>query len=386
MLFDLGTANKLRHFSLDLKALAACADFVSDVIRRSYPNLEVPFHSRWRHFSVGAVDRTSLLTNQLSSIEDDERSRTYFDLAIVSVLLDAGAGPKWSYEEPGTTRRYTRSEGLAVASFHMFRQGLFAQSQLKLEVSGERLAALREDELAEGMQVSAENPLEGMHGRVALLNRLGHTIQSHPEYFGKTGRLGRFYDYLKSQADGDSIEARLVLECVLKAFGPIWPGRLQLNGVNLGDVWRHSLIETGDETTGLVPFHKLSQWLTYSLLEPLMWSGMKVTGIDDLTGLAEYRNGGLFIDSKVVIPKSQELLTSPHAPSSEVVVEWRALTIVLLDKIADLVRKSLDKPKAQFPLVRVLEGGTWAAGRELANKARSGGTPPLQIISDGTVF
>ena len=55
-----------------------------------------------------------------------------------------------------------------------------------------------------------------------------------------------------------------------------------------------------DATNGLIPFHKLSQWLAYSLIEPLQAAGIAVTDIDGLTGLAEYRNGGLFVDAGVI--------------------------------------------------------------------------------------
>ena len=83
---------------------------------------------------------------------------------------------------------------------------------------------------------------------------------------------------------------------MLAHLGPIWPSRLSLAGVALGDCWRHPAIRREDATNGLVPFHKLSQWLSYSLIEPLQEAGIAVTEIDGLTGLPEYRNGGLFID------------------------------------------------------------------------------------------
>jgi hypothetical protein len=38
-----------------------------------------------------------------------------------------------------------------------------------------------------------------------------------------------------------------------------------------------------------------------------------------------------------------------------------------------------------MPLACVLEGGTWATGRALAQSLRNG-LPPLSIASDGTVF
>src|SRR3546814_1164320 len=71
---------------------------------------------------------------------------------------------------------------------------------------------------------------------------------------------------------------------VLDGFGAIWPSRMSLDGANLGDVWRHRGIVSGDLTSGLVPFHKLSQWLTYSLVEIFEDAGIVVTGLDDLTG------------------------------------------------------------------------------------------------------
>ena len=68
---------------------------------------------------------------------------------------------------------------------------------------------------------------------------------------------------------------------------------------------------------------------------------------------------------------------------SELIVEWRALTVALIDELAPLVRARLQSP--DLPLACLLEGGTWAAGRELAQELR-GGAPPLPIRSDGTVF
>jgi hypothetical protein len=134
-----------------------------------------------------------------------------------------------------------------------------------------------------------------------------------------------------------------------------------------------------------VPLHKLSQWLAYSLIEPLQRAGVEVTEIDGLTGLAEYRNGGLFIDLGVLAMRN----AAPRAfdVSDAAIVAWRSLTVALLDRIAPLVRERLGVSAEEFPLARVLEGGTWAAGREIARQKRPEGRgPPLTIHSDGTVF
>jgi len=174
----------------------------------------------------------------------------------------------------------------------------------------------------------------------------------------------------------------MVLRTLLQAFGAIWPGRISFAGIPLGDCGRHFAV-TGD---GLVPFHKLSQWLAYSLIEPLRAAGVQVDEPDGLTGLAEYRNGGLFLDCGVIVPRDPALLRSPLDAMSEPVVEWRALTITLLDRLAILVRESLGKSSSEFPLARVLEGGSWVAGREIAFERRNDGSAPLTIVSDGTLF
>ena len=136
---------------------------------------------------------------------------------------------------------------------------------------------------------------------------------------------------------------------------------------------------------GWMPFHKLSQWLTYSLIEPFEWAGVQVTGLSALTGLPEYRNGGLLLDAGVIVPKDVTLLDRTWQVGDEFVVEWRALTVALLDELAPRVRKILGKTEAEMPLACVLEGGTWAAGRVLAQHLR-GGASPIKIASDGTVF
>ncbi|MFY8153403.1 MAG: DUF1688 family protein, partial [Hyphomicrobiales bacterium] len=124
----------------------------------------------------------------------------------------------------------------------------------------------------------------------------------------------------------------------------------------------------------------------YSLIEPLQWAGIAVVDIDELTGLPEYRNGGLLLDCGVIALKDAGEAGRAHEAGSTLVVEWRALTVALLDEIGALIRQRLGRSPEELPLAKVLEGGTWAAGRRIAAERRPGGGPPLTIISDGTVF
>jgi hypothetical protein len=155
--------------------------------------------------------------------------------------------------------------------------------------------------------------------------------------------------------------------------------------VALGDCWRHRAVRGEGASDGWMPFHKLSQWLTYSLLEPFEWSGVKVRGVSALTALPEYRNGGLLIDSGLLRLRDESAAGEIWQPGDEIIVEWRALTVALMEEVAHSVRHQLHLNENQLPLAFVLEGGSWAAGRELAQRHR-GGLPPLKVASDGTVF
>ena len=384
VIFALGCEDRLRYFRCDLTQLGRVADYVIHVMREQYPDLQVPFHSRWQHFDVGDVPRLARLNEMLAGLTPIEQVAAKFDLVIVSVLLDAGAGNIWQYCELETEQCFCCSEGLAVASFRMFCHGEFSSnSKQPLQVDAEGLQGLTPEALAVGFQVSAENPLVGLAGRLELLQRLGRSLLSKPHIFGdENPRPGNLVYYLLKQSGNGQLAAQTVLSAVLEGLGDIWTGRVEIAGVNLGDVWHHPAI-AGD---GLVPFHKLSQWLTYSLLEPLQELGLEITGLDALTGLAEYRNGGLCLDLGLLQVKDLDILQQPHSADSEVIVEWRALTVILLDLIAQSVREKLDMSAAQLPLVKVLQGGTWSAGRQIATQLRAGGVPPIQLQSDGTVF
>jgi hypothetical protein len=389
MLFRAGLRGELAHFTIDLDRLGPAADQVVATIRAQYPTLEIPYHSRWRHFEAGGLDRWASLDAAMPWPDLAARARAAFDLAIVSVLLDAGAGPAWSYEEGRTGETYARSEGLAVASFDLFIGGAFSdQPDDPFRVDGTALETFSVLELARGMQVTPANPLVGLEGRASLLNRLGTAVETAPEIFGlaDSPRPGGLFDYLAAKATDGRLPAPGILEAILVHLGPVWPGRIELAEIELGDTWRHPAAATDDATSELVPFHKLSQWLAYSLIEPLEAAGIAVTELDGLTGLPEYRNGGLFLDMGVLRLKDEHDRERAHAVESPLVVEWRALTVALLDRIAVEIRTRLDLTAGAFPLAKVLEGGTWATGRRLAGERRSGGEPPIQIVSDGTVF
>ena len=378
IVFAAAARGETRHFRLALEKLDRAAERVAAVTRRRYPSLDIPYHSRWRHFAAGGIDRARHIA---SGADPAETARARIDLAFVSVLLDAGAGPHWRFRQEESGLVLARSEGLAVASLCAMEKGLFsADPQLPWRADAAALACLAEADLARAFQHGPGNELLGLPGRARLLRRLGEAAARRPDLFGRPARLGTLYDHwLERRA---ALDAGDILATLLDACAAIWPGGGCLNGIPLGDCGRHSAVP-GD---GIVPFHKLAQWLAYSLFEPLEQAGFRIVDLDGLTGLAEYRNGGLFLDCGVLEARDPDLPRRPLAAHSEPVVEWRALTVALLDRLAPVVRERLGKNAEELPLAKVLEGGSWAAGRELAFARRPDGSPPLTIISDGTLF
>ncbi|MFT5503391.1 MAG: hypothetical protein ACI845_001637 [Gammaproteobacteria bacterium] len=387
---QLAMAGQTNWFSIDQSKFDQCVEFVADTCRQNYPDLKIPLHSRWRHFEVGGIDLWHHYTGEFSG-DKLALARSAIDLTFVSVLVDAGSGSSWCFRDDITGVELTRSEGLAAASISLFFNKLaqFSSDQ-GWRIGAEDLLQLDQTELAEVFQHSKGNPLLGLEGRLQLLHGLARVLQTSKDNQFVYTRPGCLIDEclsLAQEGPGEkTIDITQVLAIVLERFGDMWPSGFRQQNLNLGDCGYHSLLTTDDPTTGIIPFHKLSQWLTYSLIEPLQWAGFEVTNLDGLTGLPEYRNGGLFIDTGTLQILDNKLLDESLSIDSEAVVEWRALTVFLLDQLADAVREKLGLDEDQLPLGSVLQGGSWAAGRRIASQLRSDARPPLKLAIDGTIF
>src|SRR6266571_1451346 len=148
-----------------------------------------PLRSRWR--------RRRAATCESGVAGGADRARARIDLTVASVLLDAGAGAAWSFVEAESGRRYTRSEGLAVASFRAFMRGAFsARPDDPMRVDASALAAMDATTLASLFQAGTANPLLGLEGRAALLRRLGSALTIQRDAFGDTARPGALFDTL----------------------------------------------------------------------------------------------------------------------------------------------------------------------------------------------
>lgn len=389
------------HFRLDESRLDEVAQRIAALTRARFPDGRVPLHSRWRHFEAGGVSRLAEVDAKLAGHSQVARARAHIELVLISVLLDAGAGAQWQYVETETGQTFTRSEGLGVASLRGFLAGAFSSDPGDpCRVDAKALSRLDVPTLAALFQVREINPLLGLEGRVALLRRLAQALRAQVDTFTADGRPGHLFDALThhhhaprlhnhhvvpgSTALHHQVSAARLLQSLLDAFSAIWPSGQQFMGVPVGDAWAHPLAGGEGPSAGWVPFHKLSQWLSYSLVEPFRAAGVQITGLEELTGLPEYRNGGLLLDAGVIQPLDSEFGTRLRVPGEQWVIEWRALTVTLLDALLPRVRTLLGDDT--LPLGCLLEGGSWAAGRQIAAERRSGGAPPVAIDSDGTVF
>ncbi|KAL4760226.1 URC4/urg3 family protein [Aspergillus foveolatus] len=413
--------NQLNHFDVDMTKFAETASYVVSIIKRDYaPDYSsIPPHGRWQHFDVGGRPRVNqLLQSWPSTIDAQERTRRLIDLFVVSVLLDAGAGNKWSYKSKESGKVYSRSEGLAVATLEMFKSGLFSSDPTEpCQVDGAGLKKINVQVLAKAFQHSETNPLAGIEGRAGLLIRLADAL-NHQDFFGVDARPGNMLDYLLSHPSTLASSVPIVpittlWTVLMDGFASIWPpSRTKIDGLSIGDAWPCSALPRSPPANAwesIVPFHKLTQWLCYSIMVP-MSKLMKIhfAGAELLTGLPEYRNGGLLIDLGLLTLKPADLERGLAAyrdnaqikgqPSMEVVplfsadddvvVEWRALTVGFLDDLLEEVNGQLGLlGEDQLTLAQMLEAGTWKGGREIAEVSRPNTKePPIMIRSDGTVF
>ncbi len=185
----------------------------------------------------------------------------------------------------------------------------------------------------------------------------------------------------------------------MNGLAPIWPAsRTAINGVSLGDAWPcNTMPKSGSNSwESILPFHKLTQWLTYSLMQPMQsLLNMHFAGTELLTGLPEYRNGGLFIDIGVLNLKKDDVdrglenysdwcrrsgtkgieVAPMFEPGDDVIVEWRGVTVGLLDMLCVEVNKALKKELAgaEMTLAQLLEAGSWKVNcRIQSNELYSG--------------
>ena len=376
------------HFLWRPERLAAAADRVVDALRPRPPAPALLPHGCWRLFEAAGVDRWGAAAPAAGS-DRRARARARCELALARALLDAGATGAWRYVDVPTATSLAGAEGIAVATLRMYLAGFFsADRRSPLRIDAAALATVDASRLGAGFGAGAANPLPGLAARVAVLRRLGEVATATTAVFDAPARLGHLFDHLEAQALRAVLPAAVLLRALLRALAPAWPSRLRVDGIPLGDCWRHAAARVDGAppaAQGFVALHRIAQWLAMSLVEPLEEAGISVTGQDELSALADERNGGLLLDAGVLVPRDpaqQSGILRVHDPA---VVEWRAATVAGLGLVAERVRKVAEAGATPVP-PRVLAAATWSAARQLASELRPGGAPPLCVDVDGGYF
>lgn len=209
---------------------------------------------------------------------------------------------------------------------------------------------------------------------------------------------------LKTGDESSCLDVLSLWDVLQSLLIPIWPkNRTNIGGTPIGDAWplstlQHAAMSGSSHTAaaGIQPFHKLTQWLTYSLMVPFQRVLHKQwINSDSLTALPEYRNGGLFVDLGVLSLKKETLDRGQEASGErlplfdsgdDAIVEWRAMTLVLIDILYAKIQSRMGEG-VQLTMAQLLEAGTWKSGREVAAQRRPDTkSSPILINGDGTLF
>lgn len=410
--------NRLVHFDVDQSKLEEMIQFVILIIKRDYDTpSEIPVYGRWRHFNIGGRQRLHNLMQSWTSLGQSplEQTRKLIDILVVACLMDMKPCQTYCYAELSTGRVFKRKDGIAVSMLDMFLAGAFSSDPSNPHrVDSDGLINLSLDKLKGGLQFNENNSFVGIDERLEILNHLGHVLKNRTDYFGKEAqRPGNMMDYLLSHPTtiktkkGPLISIETIWPVVLE-MGELWSAEEGIGGnPGLGDVWSCKAISNNDDEN-LVSFHKLSQWLIYSIIEPMeKLLGATIEGTDLLTPLPDYCNGGFLIDTgfltlkpvdyergiknyhaNSLLPYQPKVEVAPMFDMSDpVVIEWRALTVAYLDLVCERVRQSFGLSKKLLSLSQLIQGGTWSAGRELAEISRPNThEPPIVIKIDKRVI
>lgn len=329
-------------FEVDDDALEVAARRLATLTRQLHADQGGPIAGCWRRFAAGGVDRRVWLERLLAAEPPEQRTHARIDLAVVCEYLGQVPDDSWSYAEAATGQRFTGREGLAVALWHAFCAGLFSSDpQRPLQADAAGLRGVVTDHLGLALQAGRAWAWPDLQACAIALRRLGEVLSEQPEVFGEAGRPSGLFDTLISPygvavPHTADIRAHDILSQLLMTLSGLTPGGAQIGGVALGDCWQHPAAHGAGE--GWVPLHARMQAITCALLEPFEWAGVQVRELSALTALADVLHGNLLLDTAVLRLRDPQSARTVWPRDAEIVIEWRALTVALLEELAPRVQ------------------------------------------------
>ncbi|WFE89280.1 DUF1688 family protein [Roseibium porphyridii] len=384
---DMGIAGKLNHVGLDLTKLDDALGLVLETTKEIYPDFQIPPYGIWRAFETGGIDRWSAMASAREFESAQEMLLAAADLALLALFMKTRRPGNWVFEDPMTGSKVAGDDALALAAFHMFASGSFSGEMTDpYRVDAETLVRLDLNELTSGLQWDRDADQELLSAMQAHLKRFGEAMALRPDLFseGNVTRPGVLALRLAGEADA-GIDASKLLDNLLETFAPVWDGGAKAGDVGLGDSFDYTGKSAGSETT-TVPFHLCAQEMVYSLVEPFAWAGFEVTGLQDLTPPSDLAHAALFVQTGVLAISSENDEALPEETKTDRMVELRAVSAALADKLADRLRSELDVSADQVPLTCILEGGTRRAGLRILSQNANLFKKLGQYLNPRTVF
>ncbi|WP_321342843.1 DUF1688 family protein [Breoghania sp.] len=385
LLLDKALEGGLSHVAIDLRALDRLSDSLAALIRNEWPDLVLPFHSVWRRFEAGGHDRFAGLAASRKWPDVREMGRAAFDMALVAGFIGTVAPAGWGYADGMTAERYPGADGLAIASLSMIASGLFSGQPLDpLRADAAQLVRVSPEEIAAGLQIGPGNPAMESAPLAHMLQRLGEAVGLRDDLFAHNDdpRPGGLFDLLFEEGLEGPLGAPRVMDLLCDGLAMVQAGGPALGGIPLGDTATHAALRGADLEEGtetFMPFHARLQRLVPDLVEPLVWAGVEIAGLEDLTVGSDAAAASLLVDAGVVtLPGGlpQNGLVAINAPLA---VEVRAVTIALFDRLAERLRTRFEVGAEEMPLAGLLEGAIRHAGGKIALEKRGTSAPMIQF-------
>lgn len=381
---------KLRHVSVDLARLDAARALVMAAIEAAYPDMQIPPYGLWRDLEAGGIDRWGALAGARGFEGPMEMLASAADLAIVASIMRTRHPVGWVFQETTTGETAQGKQAAALAAFAMFAAGSFSADPMDpFRVDAQALIRMDRQEIAQGLQWDLEADAEFIAALQDHLKRFGEAMALRPDLFatGMTTRPGLLATRLAeaaSEAGEEGVAAPDLIDDLLSALAPVWQGGAFAKDVGLGDCFSLSSAMDALPDT-IMPFQLPAQDIVYSLVEPLAWAGFALDGLDLLTAPGDLEHVALFARTGVLtVDAGTTGLDETQAQDRA--IEVRAVTMALVDRLADQIRQDLDVTGDHLPLTCILEGGTHRAGKKILCE-----TPPENaglgtVLNPGNVF
>lgn len=386
MMLGLAEEGRLAHVGVDLSRLDRAVETVLETTKENYPDFQIPPHGIWRSFEAGGIDRWQAMASARGFETAEEMLAAAADLAILGVAMTTVHPASWRYEDRLTDTTAGGSRASALAAFNMFASGSFSSEMTDpYRTDADALVGLDHVELAAGLQWDDGDDADHLKAMQRHLKRFGEALALRPDLFGEgdATRPGLLAVKLAKESEG-AIDAALVLDRLLEALAPVWEGGATAGDIWLGDAFVHSALP-GNDVHAIVPFHLAAQQMVYSLVEPFAWAGFEVSGLDKLTAPADLTHAALFVHTGVLTLKDGNGTLAPEAIRDRM-IEIRALTIALTDKLAERLASGLGMSLEQVPFTCILEGGTNRAGDYILEQAPENLRDLGRFLNPGAVF